>query len=62
MITEDSKSDFWQSVYRGAYERGQEENVYVDLLGDHLSQEYSRADLMRIAMSSGCGRYFCGIG
>ena len=24
MITEDRKSDFWQSVYRGAYERGQE--------------------------------------
>ena len=58
MITEDRKSDFWQSVYRGAYERGQEENVYVDLLGDHLSQEYSRADLMRIAMSSGVDGIF----
>lgn len=53
MITEDRKSDFWQSVYRGAYERGQAENVYVDLLGEHLSQEYSRSDLMRIAMTSG---------
>ena len=53
MITEDRKTDFWQSVYRGAYERGQEDNVYVDLLGDNLSQEYSRSDLMRIAMTSG---------
>ena len=53
MITEDRKPDFWQSVYRGAYERGQAENVYVDLLGEHLSQEYSRSDLMRIAMTSG---------
>ena len=53
MITEDRKTDFWQSVYRGAYERGQAENVYVDLLGEHLSQEYSRSDLMRIAMTSG---------
>ena len=53
MITEDRKPDFWQSVYRGAYERGQAENVYVDLLGEHLSQEYSRSDLMLIAMTSG---------
>ena len=52
MITEERKSSFWQSVYRGAYERGLEENVYVDLLGDNLSQEYSREDLMRIAISS----------
>lgn len=58
MITEDRKSDFWQSVYRGAYERGQEENVYVDLLGEHLSQEYSRTDLMRIAMTSGVDGIF----
>ena len=52
MITEERKSSFWQSVYRGAYERGLEENVYVDMLGDNLSQEYSREDLMRIAISS----------
>ena len=58
MITEDRKSDFWQSVYRGAFERGQEENVYVDLLGEHLSQEYTRAELMRIAMSSGVDGIF----
>lgn len=58
MITEDRKSDFWQSVYRGAYERGQEENVYVDLLGEHLPQEYSREDLMRIAMASGVDGIF----
>lgn len=58
MITEDRKSDFWQSVYRGAYERGQEENIYVDLLGEHLSQEYSREDLMRIAMTSGVDGIF----
>ena len=56
MITEDRKSDFWQSVYRGAFERGQEENVYVDLLGEHLSQEYTRAELMRIAMSGAVER------
>lgn len=36
----------------------QEENVYVDLLGEHLSQEYTRAELMRIAMSSGVDGIF----
>ena len=53
MIAENRKSSFWQSVYQGAYERGLEENVYVDLLGENLSQDYSREDLMKIALSSG---------
>ena len=53
MITKDRKSSFWQSVYQGAYQRGLEENAYVDLLGENLSEDYSREDLMRIAMSSG---------
>lgn len=53
MISENRKSNFMQSVYRGAYERGLEENIYVDLLGTNLAQEYSREDLMRIAISSG---------
>ncbi len=52
MITEDRKASFWQSVYNGAYERGLEEDVYVDLLGDNLSQDYSREELMRIAISA----------
>lgn len=52
MITEDQKSDFWRSVYQGAYERGLEEDVYVDLLGDQLPQSYTREDQMRIAIES----------
>ena len=58
MITKDSKSSFWQSVYQGAYRRGLEENVYVDLLGENLSENYSREDLMRIAISSGVDGIF----
>lgn len=54
----DRKSAFWQSVYRGAYERGLEENVYVDFLGENLSEDYSREDLMRIAISSGVDGIF----
>lgn len=53
MITEDRKSSFWQSVYQGAYNHGLENNVYVDWMGESLSQEYGRDDLMRIAIASG---------
>ena len=53
MIVDDRKSSFWQSTYQGAYEAGIEENVYVDLLGDNLSSEYTKEDLMRIAIASG---------
>lgn len=52
MITEDRKASFWQSVYQGAYEEGLLRNIYVDMLGDNLSQDYSREDLMNIAISS----------
>lgn len=58
MITNDRKSAFWQSVYHGAYERGLEENAYVDLLGENLSEDYSREDLMRIAILSGVDGIF----
>ena len=52
MITEDRKSSFWQSVYQGAYRHGLENNVYVDWMGENLSKEYSREDLMQIAIAS----------
>ncbi len=52
MICDDYKSDFWQSVYRGALERGKEENVYVDLFGQQFSREYSVEELMKIAIAS----------
>ena len=51
--TDDYKSSFWTSVYQGAYMRGLENNVYVDWLGGNLSREYSKEDLMRIAIASG---------
>lgn len=58
MITQDRKASFWQSVYEGAVARGQEENAYVDLLGENLSVDYSREELMRIAISSGVDGIF----
>lgn len=53
MITENDKSGFWQSVYRGMHEKGIENNIYVELLGENLRQHYSKEDLMRIAIASG---------
>lgn len=53
MIVEDRKSDFWQEIYNGAYTAGLDENVYVDLLGSNLSQNYNRYELMEIAIYSG---------
>lgn len=52
MIVGDQKSDFWQAVYKGAYEAGQKQNVYVDLLGTNLAQNYDRYELMDIATYS----------
>ena len=52
MITDNDKADFWQSVYQGAFEAAQEENIYVDLLGEAFPQNYSCEELMKIAISS----------
>lgn len=52
MIVEDRKSHFWQEIYNGAYMAGLEENVYVDLLGSNLSQNYDKYELMEIAIYS----------
>ncbi|MBR5799086.1 MAG: substrate-binding domain-containing protein [Lachnospiraceae bacterium] len=52
MIVDDRKDSFWQAVYQGAYEAGQKENIYVELLGENLSRDYEKTDLMRIAIAS----------
>lgn len=53
MIADNTNTSLWQSVYEGAYTAGLEENSYVDLLNDSFDSNYSREDLMRIAISSG---------
>ncbi len=52
LITQDSKSPFWQSVYQGANERALAENVYVDWLGNDCFQNYSVAEQMQVAIAS----------
>ena len=52
MITDNYKSDFWKSVYRGAYAAAKEDNIYVDLLGENFSKNYKTKELMKIATAS----------
>ncbi len=52
MITDDRKSSFWQSVYQGMDEAAKEENIYVELLGENLTEDYTKIDLMQIAIAS----------
>ena len=52
MITDNYKSDFWQSVYKGAFEKAKESNIYVVLFGEQFIKEYSVEEMMEIAIAS----------
>lgn len=52
MITDNYKSDFWQAIYKGAVDYAKEEGIFVELLGQNISGEYSCEELMRIAIAS----------
>jgi len=48
----DDQSEYWKAIYESAYEKGQQLNIYVDLMGKDLLQEYSKTELMKIAIAS----------
>ena len=52
LITDDRDSSFWQSVYKGAADFGLKRNVYVENLGEGLSADYSKTELMQMAIAS----------
>ncbi len=52
LITEDRNNVFWQSVYEGALAEGAETGVYVEMFGENLSEEYTKEDLMKLAVHS----------
>ncbi len=52
MITDDNKSNFWHSVYEGAYNYGLSKNVFVEDLASTFSNELTKEELMRIAIAS----------
>ncbi|PHU39705.1 hypothetical protein CSX00_10375 [Pseudobutyrivibrio ruminis] len=58
MISSDDDSDFWKQVYEAAKEYGDENRVYVDLLSQSVDDDYTRAELMEMAIASGCDGIF----
>lgn len=53
LITEDGNETFWQSVYEGAVTRGDSIGAYVERMGSNLAVDYSKEELMEIAIASG---------
>lgn len=49
-ITTDNDNQFFRTVYEAAKAEGEKRNDYVELMGDGLAVDYSRDELMRIAV------------
>ncbi|MCR4694618.1 MAG: substrate-binding domain-containing protein [Pseudobutyrivibrio sp.] len=52
MISSDDSADFWKQVYKSAYTYGQQNGVYVDLISDNTNLDYSKQDLIKMAVES----------
>lgn len=52
MITDNREDVFWKSVYQGACEEAQRSGAYVEMFGENLSSDYTKEDLMEIAVSA----------
>lgn len=53
-ITSDDSSDFWKEVYAAAKETGSENGIYVDMLSESLNEDYSKNELIEMAIAAGC--------
>ena len=51
-ITEDYQNDFWDQVYESAREEGKNLNVYVERFGENLAVDFSKEDLLNMAISA----------
>ena len=52
MITDDSSSSFWQSVYSSALKEAKAQNAYIEMISENFSRDYTQTELMEIAISS----------
>lgn len=52
MITDEGDSDFWDKVYESARETGMKNNVYVERFGSGLSVEYTKNELVELAIQA----------
>lgn len=52
MIPSERKSSFWEAVYDSASVVANENNVFLEMFGSNLSEEYSETQLMRMAIEA----------
>ena len=52
IISEESDAPFWEAIYQGALEKGMEQDVFVEKVGNKLQASYTMEDLMKIAIAS----------
>lgn len=51
-ITDDIERSFWQKVYEGAKERGEETDVYLEAFGIGTAVEYTKEERMQMAIAA----------
>lgn len=52
LVVRDSEDPYWVSAYESMKKQGEIYNVYVDKSGNNLSADYSKYDLMEMAIAS----------
>lgn len=50
LITQDSQSSLWETIYESAKEEAKKYNAYVEYMGKNLATQYSVGELLRIAI------------
>ena len=52
LVVRDNEDPYWRSAYDSMKEQGEDSNVFVDRSGNNLSADYSKYDLMEMAIAS----------
>jgi len=52
LIAGDDDDYFWDSVYKGALEKGKNQDVYVERFGENLPLDYSVRELLKMAIAA----------
>lgn len=52
MITDDKSSALWENIFESARKEGREQDVWVEMLGDWFTDEYTMLDYMNIAVAA----------
>ena len=61
MITDHTEQIFWDEIYEGAAKEAEKSNIYIERFGQDLSVDYSKQDLLRMAIHSSVdGILLCG--